>query len=301
MNQPEKKPFVFSGVSLAICGTFLFALKSIFIKLAFSEQVSVVNLLTLRMFFSLPFYVVILIALRRKKTYRPISKHNLFKAVLLGFFGYYLASFLDLQGLFYITAQLERLTLFTYPALVAVLAWLFLGEEISKRIILALLLCYGGVLAMYGGEVNMLKNENTTLGVVLVMGAALSYSIYILFAKPTMIQIGSREFTCWAMIGSTIFVGVHFLLTQNVAEIFSLPTIVYVYGLLLAFVCTVIPSYMINEAILKIGATRTTVIGTIGPVLTMILAILLLGEPSSVWHFFGMFLAIVGVSLVAKK
>lgn len=286
---------------LAISGTFLFALKSIFIKLAFTEGVDATLLLTMRMMFALPFYIGVHWMLRRSKDRTPLEPGVVIRALGLGFLGYYLASYLDMSGLEQISAQLERLTLFTYPALVAALAWMFLGEEVSVRIILAIVLSYVGVLLMYGGEREMTGDGNTTLGVLLVMGAAISYSLYVLFAKPTMQRIGSRQFTSLAMIGSTFFVGVHFACVYPISDFFKAPAIVYVYGVVLAFVCTVLPSFMINEAILRIGATRTTVIGSVGPVVTMVLAIAVLSEPTSVQHFCGMAVAIFGVSLVAKK
>ncbi|WP_145177873.1 DMT family transporter [Rubripirellula lacrimiformis] len=290
-----------SGVTLAIAGTFLFALKSIFIKLAFAAGADATLLLTVRMVLAFPFYVVVLILLRRKSDCPPISRTDLLRSLMLGFLGYYLASYLDLSGLEYISAQMERLTLFTYPAMVAILAWLFLGEMIDRRIIAAIVFCYLGVYLMYGQERSLDGGQNVPKGVLLVIGAALSYSLYILFAKPTMQRIGSREFTSLAMIGSTFFVGVHFALTHQVSDAIGAAPIIYVYGAVLAFVCTVLPSFMINEAIVRIGATRTTVIGSVGPVLTMGLAIAVLGEPTSLQHLAGMGIAIAGVSLVAKK
>ena len=295
-----------SGVVLAVLGTFLFALKSIFIKLAYAAGANATLLLTLRMLFALPFYITVFGYLRGRKNQAALGRSIAVRAVGLGFLGYYLASYLDLLGLEYISAQLERLTLFTYPSLIALLAWMFLGETLNQRIITSIVLCYGGLWLMYSQENSMAStsvatNSDTTVGVLLVLGAALSYSFYVLFAKPTMQRIGSREFTSLAMIGSTFFVSVHFLLTHEITDLVSAPAIVYVYGLVLAFVCTVLPSFMINEAIVRIGATRTTVIGSAGPVLTMALAILILSEPSSTQHFAGMLLAILGVSLVAKK
>ncbi|TWU48886.1 EamA-like transporter family protein [Rubripirellula tenax] len=290
-----------SGVVLAIVGTFLFALKSIFIKLAFAEGVGATLLLTLRMFLALPFYVFVFWSLRSRADRKPIATSDLVRSLGLGFLGYYLASYLDLSGLEYISAQLERLTLFTYPAMVALLAWLFLGEKIDRRIIAAIALCYFGVVMMYGQEQALTSSSDVRFGVALVVGAALSYSFYILFAKPTMQRIGSREFTSLAMIGSTFFVGVHFAITDPIASVLNVNPIVYVYGFVLAFVCTVLPSFMINEAIVRIGATRTTVIGSVGPVLTMGLAIGILGEPTSIQHIGGMVIAILGVSFVAKK
>ena len=79
------------------------------------------------------------------------------------------------------------------------------------------------------------------------------------------------------------------------------PVFYTIYGLLLAFVCTVLPSFMINEAIRCIGATKTTVVGSIGPVMTMLLAVTWLGEPTSLQHILGMLIVVAGVSLVSKK
>lgn len=299
-SQPASDQFT-SGLMLAAGGTFLFALKSVFIKLAFAEGATPTMFLFLRMTFSMPFYVFVFWKLRRSAEADPLDHRVVIKAVALGFLGYYLASWLDLCGLEYISAQLERLTLFSYPAMIAVLAWLFLGEELNARIIIAIVLCYAGIFLMFSQEQSLSTSENTGLGVMLVFGAALSYSLYIVFAKPTMQIIGSRQFTSLAMIGSTFFVVVHFLCTQQIADLFALKPIVFGYGMILAFVCTVIPSFMINEAIMRIGATRTTVIGSVGPVLTMILAIMILNEPSSVYHFAGMAVAIIGVGLVASK
>ncbi|GAB5404176.1 MAG: DMT family transporter [Aureliella sp.] len=287
------------GVVLAIAGTFLFALKSIFIKLAFEAGANATELLTLRMAFSLPFYFAVWLRINRLN--QPTNYSIKIKAVLLGFLGYYLASYLDLQGLNYISAQLERLTLFTYPAIVAVLAWAFLGEQLNKRIISSIVLSYLGVALMYWRESGFQGGDHQALGVALVIGAAVSYSLYVLFAKPTMQVIGSRHFTSLAMMGSSLFVGVHFLVTQNAREILQLSPSVYAYAIVLAIGCTVIPSFMINEAIMRIGATRTTVIGSVGPVLTLLLAVLILREPTSVLHWLGMLLALIGVSLVSRK
>jgi drug/metabolite transporter (DMT)-like permease len=196
---------------------------------------------------------------------------------------------------------LERLTLFIYPAIVAVLAWLFLGERLTRQIILSITLCYVGIALMYGQEKALTGGSNIGWGVLLVSGAAITYSLYVLFAKPTMQRIGSREFTSLAMIGSTFFVAIHFAATRSLDDLTTAAPVVYLYGFILAILCTLLPSFMINEAILRIGATRTAVIGSVGPALTMLLAIGVLHEPSSPAHFAGMGIAIFGVGLVTRK
>lgn len=291
-----------SGVLLAVTGTFLFALKSIFIKLSFAAGATPVPLLTIRMVFALPFYVVTLLFLLRSRGAKTCHVERYAgRAFLLGFLGYYLASYLDLSGLQRITAQLERLTLFTYPTIVAVLAWMFLGESLNRKILASIILCYCGIFLMFQSERAMLDGAQVGIGVLLVLGSALSYSLYILFAKPTMQRIGSPAFTSIAMLGSTFFVVVHFVSTESLITFVDMQPIVYVYGLALAFICTVLPSFMINEAIVRLGATRTTVIGSAGPAFTMLLAIVILQEPSSWQHLLGMLTVIIGVSLVARK
>ncbi|MEM7316998.1 MAG: DMT family transporter [Planctomycetota bacterium] len=298
---PAHESNFMSGVVLAITGTFLFALKSIIIKLAFAAGADADIVLTYRMILSLPFYAAVLMFDTRKQTGRErLTRKQILTAMGLGFLGYYLASLLDLKGLELISAQLERLTLFTYPAMIAILAWMFLGEKITLNIIFAILLCYLGIFYMYSQEVTFEGSENTTRGVALVVGSAISYSCYVVLAKALMQVIGSRRFTSLAMIGSTVFVMIHFFATNPVSDLYISWT-VGTYCLVLAIVCTVLPSYLVNEAIVRIGATRTTIIGTVGPVMTMLLAIAILGEPTSRWHIFGMIMVIIGVRLVAEN
>ncbi len=159
-DAPESR--FLSGVILAIVGTFLFALKSIIIKLAFSAGATAEVVLTFRMLLALPFYLIVLIADTRADATanQRLGLRQVASAMSLGFLGYYLASFLDLKGLELISAQLERLTLFTYPAMIAILAWFFLGERITLSIILSIALCYLGIFVMYAQEVKLDEGVN---------------------------------------------------------------------------------------------------------------------------------------------
>lgn len=300
------------GFLFAILGTFLFALKSILIKLAFASGGTAVQLLWLRMLLAAPFYIGMLLYLRKSRQQPDTmdGEHSaagitssaparILAAFALGFLGYYLASLLDMQGLRFISAQLERLTLFTYPILIAFLAAAFLGERLTMPILLAIVLCYAGIWSMYAQEKSALQGSQVGWGVMLVLGSALSYSLYVVLAKPQINRMGSRKFTCWAMLGSTFFVTLHFLGTERLIDAVSMPQL-WLYGLLLAFVCTVLPSFLINESIARIGATKTSIVGAIGPVITMLLAIIVLDEPTSAIHFIGMALVILGVGLVSR-
>lgn len=288
-----------SGLILAVIGTALFALKSIFIKFAYQQGVDTTTLLALRMLIALPFYLLMLWWMLRKPIARKPAPRELFAVMGLGFFGYYLASWLDMQGLNYMSAQLERLTLYTYPVMTTLLGWFFLKEKITRRILLALVLTYAGVLLLYWHE-SMTENSNTGLGVALVVGAALSYSTYVILSKQLIGKLGSRLFTSLAMLSSTLFVLIHFSVTHEFSDLL-ISRSAWVWAFLLAFVSTVIPSFMISEAIARLGAAKTSIVGTAGPVFTILLAVVLLGEPFGWLHLAGMLLVMYGVSLLGKK
>ena len=292
-------PFVM-GVILAILGTFLFATKSVIIKLAYGVGATSMDVLVLRMLLAFPFYVGVLVYDFRSTSQTTLTWKQVVAALLLGFLGYYLASLLDLRGLEYISAQLERLTLFTYPAMIAVLAWVFLRERLTLKIVFAILLCYVGIFLMYARESTLTDAVDVRRGVTLVIGSAVSYSCYVVFAKGLMQKIGSRRFTSLAMIGSTFFVGIHFAATRTFDSFRPSPQ-VWGYCAVLAVMCTVVPSYLVNEAIVRIGATRASVIGSVGPVVTMLLAIVVLKEPTSIQHLAGMLIVVLGVTLVSQS
>ena len=288
-----------NGWLMAVMGTALFALKSIFIKLAYAQGVDTVTLLTLRMLVAAPFYVLTLVwLLRQATTVKPLPK-ELLVVMTLGFMGYYLSSWLDMQALNYISAQLERLTLYTYPIMTTLLGWLLLREKITSRIVLALVLTYGGVLLLYAHEAK-LGGLNVSLGVLLVVAAALIFAFYVVLSKRLIGQLGSQLFTSIAMLASTLFVFIHFLLTHPLHALWVSST-AWGYALVLGVFSTVLPSFMVNEAIARIGAARTSIVGTAGPIMTIGLAVLLLGEPFGWWHLAGMLLVIAGVSLLGKR
>lgn len=289
-----------TGLLLAIVSTALFSFKAIFIKLAYTQGVDTVTLLSLRMLVSLPFYLIALVwALRHASLTLP-SGSELASIMGLGFIGYYLASWMDMQSLNYISAQLARLTLYTYPIMTTLLGWLLLREAVTPRIVMALVLTYCGVLLLYTYEANQLGGSQVNLGITLVAGAALVFAFYVVLSKRLIAKFGSALFTSLVMLTSTVCITVHFSFTHAFSDLLVSPT-AWFYAVLLGIVSTVIPSFMLSEAIHRIGAARTSIVGTFGPVITVLLSVLLLDEAFGWQHLAGMILVISGVSLLGKK
>ena len=289
------------GIFFAIAGTALFSLKSIFAKLAFQEGIDATTLVTLRMIIAFPFYVVILIYAIKTRPEKAalFTKQDGLYIVGLGFLGYYLASYLDFQGLFYISAQLERLTLFTYPIMVAVLSWIFFRERITLRILASLLISYLGVSLLFFNETPAadMTEGQIAIGTTYVAVAALSFALYVIFSKVFISRLGSLIFTSVAMSSSMVFILIQFFATHEVADL-NVSARVWFLITLLAIFSTVIPSFFTSEAINRIGATRTSITGSIGPVVTIVLAVNLLDEEFGLPQIAGLLLVLLGVSLL---
>jgi drug/metabolite transporter (DMT)-like permease len=286
------------GVGLAAGGAGLFSLKGVVIKLAFAEGMSVSQLLTLRMAFALPVYLAVGVYAYLRATQKPSPKHYLYAAGL-GIMSYYISSWLNFEGLRYVSAQLERLILYIYPTMVALMTWAFYKTEITRQHILALILAYAGVAILFGAEIGH-QGPNALLGGGLIFAGALIYAVYVTASKPIIAAMGSTLFTAFAMSAASIA-----FLAQSSVElaINGLPEVT-TNGLwlsaALAMICTVIPSFMIAEAISRIGPGPMSAIGGVGPVIAAWAAVVVLNEPFGWPHIASMALTIFGVWLLAK-
>lgn len=287
------------GVMLVFIGAVLFSSKAILVKLSYQYEVDAVSLLALRMIFSLPFYIAIVL-ISNKKTERPdVSKANWLKVIFLGIMGYYLASYFDFTGLKYITAGLERLILFIYPTLVVLISAVVYKKPIRKKEVFALLLTYGGIGIVVFNDLSIHQN-NAIKGSILIFFSALTYAIYLIGSGKLIPVLGTIRFTAYAMIVSTIAVLLHYLLLENIS-IFNLPSEVYGLALLMAVFATVIPSFCISEGIRMIGSSSASIVGSVGPISTIILAYIFLGENITLNQLSGTILVLAGVLIVGSK
>ena len=286
-----------TGLVLAIIGALFFSIRPILVKFAYQDGIDSVSLLTLRMLFSLPFYAILFAYFLRDSDRRKTLNPKLIAfTAFIGLCGYYAASLLDLIGLQYISAQLERLLLFTYPTLVVIFGALFFSKKITSTIVLALAFSYAGIASIFTHDFQLYGN-NIVKGSIFVGLSTVIFSLYVLFGKQIINKIGSRMFTCIAMIAASAGIIVHFLITNEVSDLMT-SNKVYLLCLAIAVFCTIIPSFCISEAIARIGPDRTSITGTVGPVFTAFFAVSLLDEVFSIYHAIGMVLVIIGVVIL---
>ena len=287
-----------AGLALAVLGAVGFSGKAIIVKLAYRHGVDAVTLLMLRMAFALPLFVALAWWAGRG---RPALTARDWRVVaLLGFLGYYLASFLDFAGLQHVTASLERLILYLNPTLVLLLGWLLHRQRVSAGQLRALALSYAGIVVTFGHELRV-EGGHVALGAALVFGSALSYALYLVLSGQEVRRLGALRLTGLASTVACVLCLLQFLLLRPVDTLWTLAPPVWGLSVLNATLCTVVPVVMVMMAVERIGASAAAQAGMIGPVTTVLLGIVLLGEPLTPWVVAGTVLVLAGVALLARQ
>ena len=291
------RPALWPGLAFALIGSIAFSGKAIIVKLAYRHGTDAVTLLMLRMLFALPLFLALAWWSGRG---RPALSRRDWGAVFgLGFSGYYLASFLDFLGLAYISASLERLILYLNPTLVLLLGVLLHGRKVSARQLLALAVSYGGVLLVFGHELNDL-GPNVGLGTLLVFGSALSYAVYLVQSGQEVQRLGALRLTGLATTVACLLCIGQFLLLRPLESVLAVPAPVLWLSLLNATACTFAPVILVMMGIERLGATLAAQTGLVGPMSTILMGIFILGEPMTPWILGGTALALAGVALLAR-
>lgn len=300
--EKAKHPLSLVGFIIALTGAVLFSTKAIMVKLAFAEiKIDALSLLTLRMIFSLPFYLIAAFMISNKEGNIRISRSQWGSILTLGVFGYYLSSLLDFVGLQYISAGLERLILFLYPTFVVLINLFVYRQGINRNQKIALLLTYTGIGLAYFGEFSIdTSNPDFFYGSALIFLCTITYAIYIAGSGRLIPQIGASKFTAYAMLAATGGIFIHFIL-RGQFDTFTQNGEFLWYGLSLGIVATVIPTFMISYAMKQIGSNNVAIISTIGPVSTIIQAHYFLGEHIFAEQIAGTVLVVAGVLMLGMK
>jgi len=152
------------------------------------------------------------------------------------------------------------------------------------------------------GEVKLdAGNIHFFLGIFMIFLCAVTYSIYLAGTGKLVPIIGSTKYTAYVMLFATMGVFAHFLITnhQNFGQLLQ-PNLL-IYGIALAIIATVLPSFLMNISMNKIGSNNVAIITSIGPVSTIIQAHFFLDEPIFFLQLAGTALVIAGILLIGWK
>jgi len=297
ITPPVQRPQrLWPGLALATAGSIAFSGKAIIVKLAYRHGVDAVTLIMYRMLFALPLFAALAWWAGRG---RPALTARDWRVVAgLGFSGYYLASFLDFAGLAYVSAGFERLVLYLNPTLVLLIGRVLFKRRVARAQLVALAVSYLGVLLVFGHEVRI-AGSHVVLGAALVFASAVSYAIYLVFSGEEVRRLGSLRLTGLASTVACLLCILQFLLTRPLAAADVAPAVLGL-SVLNATACTVAPVLMVMMAIERVGATVAAQTGMVGPVSTILMGIVILGEPFTIWIALGTAFVLSGIWMLAK-
>jgi len=293
-------PFDMVGYGYALAGAVLFSTKGIFAKLAYAEGASTEMVMALRMLIAVPVYLVILIMLLRRgdKRLGLLTPKRILAGMAVGTMGYYVSSYLDFAGLAFVDAQYERLVLFTYPFFVFFFGVWFFGDRMKWRLIPPMLITYSGLLVIFGWSLAV-RPDGLMIGTLLVLGSAIVFALYQHLARREMLIVGSALFTCVGMATAGVFAIGQSLVISGVSGFTELSPSIWFYGVMLGVFGTILPSFLLNAGIARIGARATSSTASFGPIATIALAVIILGEAFTIYHAIGTALVLLGSSLFA--
>lgn len=295
--------YFIGGIFIGLAGAICFSTKAIVVKVAYRDtDVDAITLLALRMLFSLPFFLLSAAVASSKSSNVKFTGQQWLYVALVGILGYYVSSLLDFLGLQYISAGMERLILFIYPTLVVLMSAWFFKQSVKPYQWLALGITYAGLMLAFWSEVDWSEepDANFYLGVWLIFLCAITYALYIVGSGKLIPIVGAAKFNSYAMTFASAAVLLHFFLVGK-HSLLNLSTDVYFYSFIMAILSTVIPSYLVTEGIKRIGSDNAAIVGSVGPVSTILQAYIFLQEPVYLLQIIGTALILVGVLLVSRK
>lgn len=285
------------GVAMAMLGAIGFSGKAIIVKLAYRHGVDAITLLMWRMLLALPLFLALAWWAGRDRP--PLRARDWRDIGVLGFTGYYLASFLDFAGLQFISAGLERLILYLNPTLVLLIGVAFFGQRVGRRQALAMGLSYSGVVLVFAHELRF-DGWATLWGGALVFGSALSYAVYLALSGQVVQRLGALRLTGLATSVACGLCLLQFALLRPL-EAALVPSAVVGLSVLNATACTFAPVLLVMLAIERIGAPTAAQVGMVGPMSTLLMAAVLLDEPLNAWVLAGTVLVLAGVATLARR
>ncbi len=277
------------GVLLIIVSGISFGAAAIFARFAYEAGTNPVTLLFLR--FGIASVCMLFIAWLRST---PFPRGRiLLDLILMGAVGYFGQSFCYFTALTLTSAGLVALLLYLYPAIVTVLAIAILKETVSKWKITALILALAGT-ALTVGSVGGGK----PLGIVLSLGAAFIYSVYIL--------VGSRiTRPGTAIASSTVIITSAAVMYGGLIAIegASFPTTWFGWAsvIAVALISTVLAIVTFLAGLERVGPTNAATLSTIEPVVTVILAALVLDEAITPLRITGGVMILLAVILLTRS
>lgn len=276
------------GAGLVAVSAASFGAMAIFARLALAEGVDVPTMLFLR--FTVAGGLLAAFMMMSGRSW-PTGR-NLWVLILMGAVGYVGQSFCFFSALGHASAGLVALLLYLYPFIVTVLSVLFLGERLTPLRLGAVLAALCGTALILGSGI-----EGSPLGIGFGLAAALIYSVYILVGGRVLREEDPLAAATVVMLAAAAVFGARMLL-----QVPALPTTPTAWAavLAIALVSTIVAMVGFFAGLRRLGAADAATLSTLEPVVTFVLAALVLGEPVGPLQVLGGGIVLAAVAALAR-
>ena len=277
-------------------GAVLLAAKGLFAKALYGMGLSFHDVAAIRSVLAVPGFALLAWLYRSKMKIEQDAtsrRKDLLLALFAGFLCYYMGALANFYALTIIDASVERPLLFAYPIFVVIITTLITRQPPSARVLLALLLTTLGVV-LVTGALNVRLTASQWSGMAWILFCSLSIAIYTLISGELTQRLGSGLFTLTAMTAAAVGMAVHYQIFTGWENVdLSVPAW-WTLAALVVF-STVLPLFLMAEGVRRIGASQASLISTLGPPATAIMAQELTGEILAPAQWLGIALVLIGV------
>ena len=180
------------------------------------------------------------------------------------------------------------------------LGWVLYKRRFTRIQLAGMAISYLGVMLVFGHEIE-LQGGQAAWGAALIFTSAVTYAIYLVYSGELVKRLGSLRLVGLATSVACLCCLAQFALLRPLDAALSVAPQVLWLSVLNATLCTAVPVLLVMMAIERIGSSLAAQTGMIGPMSTIVMGVLILGEPFTGWVAAGSALVITGIFVFTRS
>ncbi len=238
---------------------------------------------------------------RRAANEPPLTRTEQRLFFTLSFFGNFLFSICMLYGVSMTTATAAGVIMATLPAVVALLSWLLLREQLGGRVLLAIALAVGGVALLQFARADGVSRGASLLGNALMMGAVLCEAIYVIIAKRLSATRSPLRVSALANLWGLALIAPLGLWQLASFDLRSLSAPLWLLLVFYSLAASLFAVWMWVSGLKQVPANQAGVFTVALPLAATAVGVYVLGESFTAMHAVALSFAIAGVVLITAR
>lgn len=274
-------------------GASLWGIIAFFVKGLSKFGFSAMEIVAIRVTYAALILLIIgLLRFRKQMGLKKVQDIRLF--IGTGIFSIVFFNFCYFTAISQMNISIAVILLYTAPAFVTILSFIFLKESLSMTKIIAVAGTIIGCILIAG--VSTGNSNITLLGIITGLGSGLGYALYTIFGKFALRKYQPFTITMYTFLVAAITLIPVTKLWEK-SELLFIPHVLF-YGLGLALFPTVLAFFLYTRGLEKTEGSKAAIIATVEPVVATLLGVLLYGEKLGVIQLAGALLILCSVIIV---